>query len=345
MSSAPRSPVAIPLSETNQEAPSEAPFEPRGPQVFDPPDPPPAALVIEALADRKRAGIRWGRLFAAALGGLFSLIIGVWFWNAIGQLFQRFSWLGWVAVGFAGLAALAGVAIIIRELRATWRLREITSLRNKVANTGRLVSLKDARNLVHDIEGLYAERTDLASAHASMQSQRGEIMDGADLLALCERDLIGVLDQRAMDMVAASARRVSVVTAVSPRALIDVAFVLWENARLISRIAAMYGGRPGRLSFFGLARRSIEHLAVTSSIAIGDSIIQQALGHGLTARISARLGEGVVNGMLTSRVGLAAIAVCRPMPFSALAEPSISKVMGGVLSSARAASSEKSEKT
>jgi putative membrane protein len=47
-------------------------------------------------------------------------------------------------------------------------------------------------------------------------------------------------------------------------------------------------------------------------MAAGDSIVQQILGHGVAARLSARLGEGVVNGMLTARVGIAAIEVCRP---------------------------------
>jgi putative membrane protein len=31
--------------------------------------------------------------------------------------------------------------------------------------------------------------------------------------------------------------------------------------------------------------------------------------------LSARLGEGVLNGLLTARLGIAAIDVCRPAPF------------------------------
>ena len=36
------------------------------------------------------------------------------------------------------------------------------------------------------------------------------------------------------------------------------------------------------------------------------------VGQGLAARLSAKLGEGVLNGLLTARIGLAALAVCRP---------------------------------
>jgi imidazolonepropionase-like amidohydrolase len=44
-------------------------------------------------------------------------------------------------------------------------------------------------------------------------------------------------------------------------------------------------------------------------------------GGGILSRISRRFGEGVVNGALTARVGVAAIEVCRPLPFRALPRP------------------------
>jgi putative membrane protein len=69
------------------------------------------------------------------------------------------------------------------------------------------------------------------------------------------------------------------------------------------------------------------------------------LGHGVAARLSARLGEGVINGILTARIGIAAIAVCRPVPFIATKGPSVSDFMGELLSSAEAESESKNSKT
>jgi putative membrane protein len=63
-------------------------------------------------------------------------------------------------------------------------------------------------------------------------------------------------------------------------------------------------------------------------MAAGDSLVSQILGHGLAARLSARLGEGVVNGLLTARVGIAAIEVCRPLPFVTGRPPRLADVMG-----------------
>ncbi len=41
-------------------------------------------------------------------------------------------------------------------------------------------------------------------------------------------------------------------------------------------------------------------------IAFADDIVQQFIVHGLTARLSHRLGEGLVNGGFTIRIGIAA---------------------------------------
>ena len=85
---------------------------------------------------------------------------------------------------------------------------------------------------------------------------------------------------------------------------------------------------PQRLAALTLtiARSVGAHLAITGGMAIGDSLVQQVLGHGIAARLSARLGEGVLNGMLTTRIGLSAMAVCRPMPFAAEKQPGVKDV-------------------
>ena len=100
---------------------------------------------------------------------------------------------------------------------------------------------------------------------------------------------------------ARAARRVSIVTAISPRALIDVLFVGGQALRLVRTVSLIYGGRPGFLGFLRLLRAVCGHLVVTGGMAVGDGLVQQVLGAGLAARLSAKLGEGVLNGLLTAR--------------------------------------------
>ena len=66
-------------------------------------------------------------------------------------------------------------------------------------------------------------------------------------------------------------------------------------------------------------------------MAASDSLIQQMLGHGIAAKLSQRLGEGVLNGLLTARLGLAAIDVTRPLPFTALPRPALADLAKDLL--------------
>ena len=131
------------------------------------------------------------------------------------------------------------------------------------------------------------------------------------------------LDREARALILGAAKRVSIVTAVSPRALVDLGYVVYESSRLVRGMAELYGGRPGKIGMLRLMRDVIAHLAVTGSIAMGDSLVQQVLGHGIASKLSARLGEGVINGLMTARIGIAAMDLCRPMPFRALKRPGI----------------------
>ncbi|MET0427995.1 MAG: DUF697 domain-containing protein, partial [Microvirga sp.] len=115
------------------------------------------------------------------------------------------------------------------------------------------------------------------------------------------------------------------------------AFVVFAAVRLLRTLAGIYGGRPGLFGFLRLAKAAFNHLAVTGGMAVGDGLMQQVLGLGLAARISAKLGEGVLNGLMTARFGLAALAVCRPLPFIKEEMPRIGDVAGELVSRAEQA--------
>ncbi|MCX7321346.1 MAG: DUF697 domain-containing protein, partial [Hyphomicrobiales bacterium] len=83
---------------------------------------------------------------------------------------------------------------------------------------------------------------------------------------------------------------------ISPRALVDMLFVFAAAIRLVRQLAKLYGGRPGALGMIALMRHAISHLAITGGMAASDSMIQQVLGHGIAAKLSQRLGEGILNG-------------------------------------------------
>jgi putative membrane protein len=103
--------------------------------------------------------------------------------------------------------------------------------------------------------------------------------------------------------------------------LVDIAFVVYESVRLAGAVAALYGARPGFFGFWRLTGAILSHLAVTGGLVLTDGIVEQLVGQGLAAKLSQRLGEGVVNGLMTVRVGIAAMRVVRPLPFDTLSQP------------------------
>ena len=282
-----------------------------------------APVAAPAGRARWRLPLSWAGLFWSALAGLVSLSLSLWAWRLVGDLFAAAPALGWLGAALGALALAALLALAIREARALLRLSKISHLSAALAGAYANDDSTRARPLLTEVIKLYAARPGMARGRAALTRHMRDIIDGRDLVALAERELMARLDAQAQREIALAARRVSTVTAISPRAIVDLVFVLAQAVRLLRRIAEIYGGRPGVLGFFRLARSIGAHLAVTGGMAVGDSLMQQLLGHGIAAKLSARLGEGVLNGLLTARIGLAAMAVCRPVPFASVKPPGV----------------------
>jgi len=274
---------------------------------------------------------RWGALFWGAVAGLVLLGAGLGVAQLIEDLFARGTGLGLLGVILTLAATLAFVVVASREAAGLMRLATIEELHQRAASVLASDDRAESRVILRDLLKIAHENPRLARARATLTSHAGEIIDGGDMIRLAERELMTPLDQQARLLISSAAQRVSLVTAISPRALFDVAFVFAASLRLIRQLARLYGGRPGALGMIRLMRHVIAHVAITGGMAASDSVIQQILGHGLTAKLSQRLGEGFLNGLLTARLGLAAIDVTRPLPFTALPRPALTDLAKDLL--------------
>ena len=293
-------------------------------------DPMSMPVVIETTLPA-RTGFRWGTVFWSALGGLVLLGAGLGVTHLVQDLFAINDGLGFLGVGLAALVTLALAVIIVREALSLSRLATIEKLHARALATIISDDRAESRVIVQDLLKIAHGNPQLARARAALQGHADDIIDGADMIKLAERELMSPLDIEARRLVSVAAQRVSIVTAISPRALIDVLFVFAAALRLVRQLARLYGGRPGTLGMIRLMRHTVSHLAITGGMAASDSMIQQVLGHGIAAKLSQRLGEGVLNGLLTARLGLAAIDVTRPLPFTALPRPALADLAKDLL--------------
>ncbi|MGH1576406.1 YcjF family protein [Planktotalea sp.] len=280
-----------------------------------------AMQTIATLAARRPSRlVKW---FWGLLLSLMGFAISLAAWDFANGLIARVPLLGY-AVTVLMVAFVAVLLVMaLRELAAFSRLKRMDVMHRAGEAARASGDLRDAQALVDQIKRLYKGREDTRWGREALAENSDGIVDGDTLLDLAERDVLGPLDTAALREIEAATRQVAMVTALVPLALADVATALTSNLRMIRRIAEIYGGRSGTLGNWRLTRAVMTHLVATGAVAIGDDFLSSVAGGGVLGKVSRRFGEGVVNGALTARVGVAAMEVCRPLPFTALKRPSV----------------------
>lgn len=335
MTEVPRRPKAFVIDEpapNEPEAPSRKPRAITGITFEEEPDG--SGLIVmppTPLPTPKR--MRWGMILASALFTLVSLWAGLAVTQLVEDFFARSPILGWAALGVAATAGFAALAIILREVWALARLRRIEHIQIDAAHAINADDSASAKRAVASLASLYAQRPDAQLGLKELKRYDADILDGRDRMRLAERHLVDWRDNEAHRIIAHAARRITFLTTVAPTPALDILFVAAQNLRMLRELATLYGGRPSTLATLRLARMVISHLAVTGGLALSDNLLQHVVGKGLLGRISARFGEGAVNGILTARVGIAARDVCRPIPQEASAKDTLGSLMKELVSS------------
>jgi putative membrane protein len=316
-----KGPVMIAISDPAPILPQEAPLPPDAAAL-----PEGRAMILAAKLAAKQPSFL-GRLFWRAAAGLITLMAGIAAWDFITAILAARPLLGWLALVLVGLVMVSFTGLALREWLAFRRLGRLDQLRATALGAQAMGDLAAARQVVGQLDALYRARPELAGARADLARQRDEIFDVAALFALAETRLLSPLDHAARLEIEAACRQVATVTALVPIALADMLAALTGNIRMIRRIAEIYGGRSGPLGAWRLTRAVLSHLVATGAVAIGDDLIGSVAGGSVLSKVSRRFGEGVVNGALTARVGVAAMEVCRPLPFGPGQRPGVSALL------------------
>jgi putative membrane protein len=309
------------------------------PEVYQAAEPEPepdseAALTVAgpaALSDGRKRPWIW-RLFLAGLGLGFAALVAWLVDSAIASVGQR-SLIGLMTAGSLGLLGLALAALVVGEVVSLARLRSRGQTRAMVEQAASSRDPVQAEAALSALIALHKTRPALAWALARYREEAADVPDAADKLVLYEQLVMGPLDEACAAEIRTIARRAAVLTAFAPNPILDALFVLWLNLSVVRRVARAQGLRPGVAASWALLRRTLLAMVAAGGMeALGD-MAPAAVAGGVVRTVARRVGEGAVNGLLTIRIGVAALEACRPMPFTARERPSVTalarQVLGG----------------
>lgn len=272
---------------------------------------------------------QWSWTGSAFLGGVAAMVVLALAFDA-SDLMQR-SFATSYALGILVTVVLAmtvgtAVKLALDEMVSIRRLRQIDALRAEADQLIRTNGHGTGTAFAESLTGFYVGRDDLAPALSSLRGALTDAHSDAEVITLIDRQVLSTIDQRAYRSVLTASRDTALATALSPSAALDVAIVLWRNLKLIREVAVLYGARPGQLGSWRLMRRMLGNLAAAGVTDSVGHVAVDALGGSLAAAISTRLGQGMINGLLTARIGVAAMTLCRPVGFTPENRPNLRRI-------------------
>lgn len=293
--------------------------------TYDFNDEQPKHQTLDEFAERMQQtkGFAWFSLVFGLFSSLLMLGFSLWVHKLYQQAKILHPWLGWLTLILFSLLIAILLFLTLREFYGLLKFRSVHKIRHMaqeaLQNRDRNLALK----ATHKICKLYASRALMANNMAQLDEESQQQLDAHAILTLNEQYLLKIFDKDAQQIIQRAGRQVAISTALSRIMILDVIIVFFSCWRMIRRLAELYGFRPSTLGLWRLFMQIFTHLIITGGMAAGEDILGSVFGHGMAAKVSSRLGEGVINGLLTCRVGLATLDYCRPMPYLSTEKPKL----------------------
>ncbi|EKN4747170.1 TPA: YcjF family protein [Yersinia enterocolitica] len=232
----------------------------------------------------------------------------------VNQAWQQQDWIALGATTAGGLIVLAGVGSVVTEWRRLYRLRQRAEERDIARELLVSHGIGQGRAFCEKL----ARQAGLDQGHPALQRWQAslhETHNDREVVELYAKLVQPSLDNLARAEISRYAAESALMIAVSPLALVDMAFIAWRNIRLINRIAALYGIELGYFSRIRLFRLVLLNIAFAGASELVREVGMDWLSQDLAARLSARAAQGIGAGLLTARLGIKAMELCRPLPW------------------------------
>ena len=250
--------------------------------------------------------------------GMGALLLSLVIWDVYDTIVEVMS-LHWLA-GFCILLLSITVVLIALVTFYKYRIdrRKQNAYRNirKLAKRCQSVTSNTAdQNLIAELKSFYADKPHQALLDQCLSSLPDYKL-GHEVITHIDDVFLKPLDAEALKRVTSFSYKTGLTVALSPWVALDMALSLWSNIKMIDEIGQIYGVRPSLVNRVSMLKSIIGHLALTgASEFASDQIVDQLGGTPLASLFSVRLSQGLGVGLYSAKIGLATIAVSRPMEF------------------------------
>lgn len=274
--------------------------------------------VIEQATGSRRIGLLGWGLLATLLLSLWQLV------SAVLSTLQESWLLGSLWLVALGALGLGGLRLIFRELKELYQLKRQQDWRSRAELLLGADTADGGRAFCREL----ASASGMAgtAALANWQAASELHHTGAEQLALYSHHVLSRQDQQARAVILRWSSEAAVLVAISPLAVVDMLLILWRSVKMVDEVARCYGIRLGYWSRIRLFRLIARHMLYAGVSELITDVGLDWLGAELTARLSTRLAQGVGAGLLTARLGLQTMQLCRPIPFGADEKPGLGQI-------------------
>lgn len=291
--------------------------------VLDPEDKsqPPGLKQLFSVA----LSLPWSTWFLVLLAATVLFLCGISLWDTLNGLWERSAVLGMAGFVLTGLLVLVITAVAIQEWQAMQRINTLEEIRQQaersLASSDDVGDVDLAIKAINRLVAIYLSQDDARkeaqrlAEELAEEEKRDKSFSASRLIIRAETTMLKGLDDRAEEAIRDAALRIAMGTAFTPWPLADVLLVFLSSMQMFRRIAQIYGSRPGVVASWTLSRKVLAQLVVAGALSESGRFIDAMVGNLSLPCLTRPIGEGVTNASLLARSGVAAMELCRPLPF------------------------------
>lgn len=233
-----------------------------------------------------------------------------------------------IASMYATLLALLTFACgrsVYREFKSLRELKKRKRQQEKVLGVQQSTDDIDARTMCDEIAQQLPSDLQTTIDNNWSASIPAELTD-KEVLSVFSSTVLAETDSKAIDKITKFSAEATVLVALSPIAVVDMMILCWRNLKMIDEISQLYGLQLSYWARIKLIKQVFVNMAYAGASELIVDVGADLIGADLLGKLSSRLAQGLGAGMLTARLGIQTMKMCRPIPFSAQNSPKLKDV-------------------